>query len=119
MVKMVMETPRGVDIEKILEVIVSVLRCRLRDRDEEDRIEVPFANYEVLRSAYTVEVEWADVELLKVIDELKEILPIEVYFENRGNTDHFKGREDGEIEDKAIWRLYNEEAHKRRAKVSA
>lgn len=128
MINLVIETPLSADIDMILEVIIAVMRYRgYEGWDSWDVGLLP--HYKVdfskrFKRAYLIEADFADVEMMKAVADLKKILPIEeVYFENHGNTgaaylesDDF---EEGYIEDDALRRLVYEEKHDRREKLSA
>ena len=125
MINLVIETPLSVDIDMILEVIIAVMRYRGYEGWE--LAEVPHYKLDFskrFKRAYLIEADFADVEMMKAVADLKKILPIEeVYFENHGNTgaaylesDDF---EEGYIEDDALRRLVYEEKHDRREKLSA
>lgn len=128
---MAIETPIGanVDIEKVLKVINAYAICRLPEwdylygYDELPRIDYEHDNWYRKGSCHFIDAEELTVEIMEVIGELADILPCEFYFENHGYKERAEETaydfDISYIEDDALRRLYYEEMHDQREKISA
>ena len=139
MIEMVLSVPLGTNYELVGEILNAVMHVRLDNKgDEYDarnyyNLPLPLrGSYRDKRNSgacygrteYLVNADYISVEFMEVIEELKSVLPIETYFENRGDTaTSYEARMeyfyDGDIEDDALWRLWDEEPHKPREKIGA
>ena len=129
--KMIMALPLGTNADLIAEMITAMCHFRYDGRygrEYEETIE-PSSFYPLIdgdapekffdyyprlndgKSYYFIEAEYVTVELVDVIEDIKKLLPIEIYFE-AGEPDGIDSR--GEIYDHAIFSLYVEDFHDRK-----
>lgn len=129
--KMVMALPLGTNADLVAEMITAMCHFRYDGRygrEYEETIE-PSSFYPLIadekpnkftdyyprlndgKSYYFIEAEYVTVELVDVIEDIKKLLPVEIYFE-AGEAEEFDSR--GEIYDNAINSLYFEDFHDRK-----
>lgn len=129
--KMVMALPLGINADLVAEMITAMAHFRYDGtygRDYEETIE-PSSFYSLIdgeepnkfsdyyprlndgKNYYFIEAEYVTLEMIDVIEDVKKLLPLEIYFE-AGEPDGFDSR--GEVYDHAIFSLYFEDFHDRR-----
>ena len=95
MISMVVKVPKDTNVELLAEMITATLQSRQTDECDKKYYaeQIEFEKYlstakrggDNSRTEYLIDAEYVTVELVSFIEELKEILPIETYFENHGN----------------------------------
>ena len=135
-VYLVVSLPKNTNVKLLEEVITATVRNRQSNEADRRRYYSEMFEFEEISSVerkngsdetrreYLISSEYVTVEQIQLLEEMKGLLPIEMYFENHGETaTSYEEREEysgvGEIEDDALHRLYYEEPHNRRIKISA
>lgn len=119
---MIMVLPRNLEVKLVDEIITALANYRYETKDYEELLEpasaiyiggkyqsYPKTNYDKSRY-YFVKSEYVTLEIIEVIEDIKKLLPIEIYFE-AGERGENEVR--GEIYDNAIYSLYLEKPHER------
>ena len=131
--KMIMALPLCTNAELICEMIMAMAHFRydkcdyhrseyseefypssvhnLIDDEEPDKFFYYYPRMNDGKSYYAIDAEYVTLEMIDVIEDIKKLLPVEIYFE-AGERDEYESL--GEIYDSAIYNLYLEDFHDRR-----
>lgn len=110
--QMIMALPNELNAELVVEMITALAHFRYDGKyGREYAEEIPVWSMGIYRNGknyYEIEAEFVTVELIDVIEDIKKLLPVEIYFE-AGEPDDSDSR--GEIYDNAVYSLYIEKFH--------